>query len=100
MAIKQGTENGLPIAINGAKLQFHLNFFSGIGVLLYGLSFLLYVYLISKFDLGYIIPLTTALVYAVVFIASYFLFKEVFTVAKIIGITLILSGVILLSLGK
>lgn len=100
IAIKQGTGEGLPISFNGDRVQFHLNFFSIIGILLYGLSFVLYVYLISKFDLGYIIPLTTALVYVVIFIASYFIFKEVFTLMKVIGIALIVSGVIFLSLGK
>jgi len=100
IAIKQGTGSGLPITFSAEKLQFHLNFFNIIGIFLYGVSFLLYVYLISKFDLGYIIPLTTALVYVVIFVASYFIFKEAFTAMKIAGIVLIVSGVIFLSLGK
>lgn len=67
---------------------------------MYGISFLLYVYLISKHDLGYIIPVTAAFVYVIVFTASYFIFDETFTAAKIAGIVMILSGLIFLNLGK
>ena len=57
-------------------------------------------YLISKFDLGYIIPLTTALVYVLIFFASFVIFKEAFTALKIVGIVLIVIGVLLLNLKK
>jgi multidrug transporter EmrE-like cation transporter len=64
------------------------------------MSFLLYIYLISKNDLGFIIPLTTALVYVVVFIGSFFVFHEAFTMMKIMGIALIITGVIFLNLQR
>lgn len=98
--IKLGTGEGLPIKIDGGKLQLHFNFFALVGILLYGASFALYIYLISKNDLGYIIPLTTALVYIVIFFASYILFHEVFTVMKVFGISLIVIGLIILNLKK
>jgi multidrug transporter EmrE-like cation transporter len=71
-----------------------------VGIALYGTSFLLYTFLISKYDLGYIIPLTTAFVYVLIFFASFFIFKELFTVFKITGIFLILMGIVLLNLKK
>ena len=95
--VKLGTGDGLPIRFVEGKLSFNFNFYVIAGVLLYGTSFLLYVYLISKNDLGYIIPLTTALVYVLIFIASYFIFHEVFTGLKIVGVFLILVGIILLN---
>jgi drug/metabolite transporter (DMT)-like permease len=82
------------------KLHFNLNFYAVAGIFLYACSFLLYIYLISKNDLGYIIPLTTALVYIVIFVASYFVFHEVFTATKIVGIMLIVGGLIFLNLPK
>lgn len=100
IVLKLGTETGVPISIASGKLHINLNWQSITGILLYGLSFLLYVYLISKNDLGYIIPLTTAFVYIVIFVASAIIFKEVFTVTKIIGITLIILGLIFLNLKK
>jgi drug/metabolite transporter (DMT)-like permease len=98
--VKLGTNGGMPVTYTGGRLHVHVNFYVISGVFLYGVSFLLYMYLISKNDLGYIIPLTTALVYTIIFVASYFVFHEVFTVAKIMGIGLILAGLIFLNLPK
>lgn len=89
---------GAPLEYVGGKIHLNLNAYSISGVLLYGMSFLVYVYLLSKHDLGYIIPLTTAMVYAVIFTASYFIFHEVFTTAKILGIALIVAGLVFLNL--
>lgn len=98
--IKLGTGEGLPVKLDSGKLQFQFNFFVFAGIILYGASFILYLYLISKNDLGYIIPLTTALVYIVIFFASYAIFHEVFTIMKIMGISLIVIGLIILNLKK
>ncbi|MEI7539408.1 MAG: multidrug transporter [Candidatus Saccharibacteria bacterium] len=98
--IKLGTTSGLPISIIANHIKFNINPSIIAGIILYGVSFLLYIYLISKFDLGYIIPLTTALVYALIFIASFVVFKEAFTALKIAAISLIIFGVILLNLNK
>lgn len=98
--LKIGASSGLPVSFIGNKLQFNLNPYTIAGIILYGLSFFLYIYLISKFSLGYIIPLTTALVYILIFIASFVIFKESFTPAKIAAISLIISGLILLNVSK
>ena len=100
VALKWGTKAGAPIHSVDNKLQFNLNYSVVGGILLYGLSFLLYIYLISKYDLGYIVPLTTALVYIIIFTASYFIFHEVFTAIKIAGIVLIVGGLVLLNLSR
>ena len=73
--LKLGTDHGAPLSIVESKLHVNINFFTIAGVLLYGVSFLTYIYLISKYDLGYIIPLTTAFVYVIIFTASYLVFK-------------------------
>lgn len=96
--IKLGSEDGLPIRFVQGKLDFHFNILAFSGIALYAISFILYLYLISKNDLGYIIPLVTALVYIVIFVASYFIFHEVFTTMKIVGIVLIVTGLIFLNL--
>lgn len=98
--IKLGTTNGFPVSVVENAVKFNLNPQFILGILLYGISFFLYIYLISKFQLGFIIPLTTALVYTLVFFASYFVFHEVFTVVKVAAIALIITGVIILSLNK
>lgn len=98
--IKLGSKAGSPIAFVNGKISLHLGLLTIIGVILYGVSFIIYVYLISKNDLGYIIPVATALVYIFIFTASFILFKETFTALKIVGICLIIGGLVLLNLVK
>ena len=98
--LKLGAKTGSPIAILSNKLHFSVTPYTILGIGLYGVSFLIYVHLISKYDLGYIIPLTAAFVYILIFVASYFIFKEVFTPLKILGIFLIISGLVFLNLKK
>lgn len=100
IALKLSTAAGLPIGFAHGSIYFNLNIYTVAGVLLYGTSFLLYLYLISKFSLGYIIPITTALVYVLVFIASFLIFKEPFTLLKVSAIILIMGGLFLLNMNK
>lgn len=98
--LKLGSKTGAPISYIDHKLAFNLGFYTISGIFLYGVSFLIYTYLISKYDLGYIIPIATALVYIVIFVASFIIFKEAFTMLKILGIGFILIGLVLLNLSK
>jgi multidrug transporter EmrE-like cation transporter len=98
--LKLGSKAGAPIQYLDGKLAFNINAHTVTGIALYGTSFLLYMYLLSKYELGYIIPLTTALVYIIIFTASFFIFKETFTAMKIVGIALILAGLAFLNFGK
>lgn len=100
IVLKFGSKDGAFAQLTNGKLDLNINPFTVTGIVLYGISFLLYMYLISKFDLGYIIPLTTALVYILIFFASFVVFKEAFTAMKIAGIALIVIGVALLNLKK
>lgn len=95
--LKLGTNNTGLFSLVDGKMIFNLNLLTVIGVLLYGISFIIYITLISRFSLGYIVPLTTALVYVLVFLASFLVFKESFTLLKIIAIVFIIGGVILLN---
>lgn len=100
VVLKLGTKSGLPIGYVDGRVQLNLNLYSLAGIALYGLSFITYVYLISKNDLGYIIPLAAAFVYILIFLASAVVFKEVFTLTKIVGIALIVLGLVFLNLKK
>jgi uncharacterized membrane protein len=100
VALKLGSKVGAPVQFTSSKIEFNINPYIILGIILYGTSFLTYMYLISKYDLGYIIPLTTAFVYIIIFLASFLIFKEAFTVVKIIGIVLIVLGLVFLNLKK
>lgn len=98
IVLKLGAKDGAPAQFIDGRLHFNITLLTVSGVVFYGISFLLYVYLISKFDLGYIIPLVTALVYVLIFVASFFIFHEVFTIAKVFAIALILVGLAILNM--
>jgi drug/metabolite transporter (DMT)-like permease len=97
VVLKLGSKDGAPAQFTDGKLHFNLTFYTITGIVLYGISFLLYIYLISKYDLGYIIPLTTALVYILIFTASFAIFNEAFTAFKLAGIALIVVGLLFLN---
>lgn len=96
--LKLGSQNGALVNFVDGRLTFNLGVFGIAGVLLYGTSFALYTFLIAKYDLGFIIPLATALVYILIFVASFIVFKESFTFVKILAIILIMSGIVLLNM--
>ena len=96
--IKIGSEAGAIIELVSGRIALHLSLINVLGIALYGISFILYTFLIAKNDLGYIIPLTTGLVYIVIFAASFAIFKEPFSAVKIAAIIMILGGVMLLNL--
>lgn len=96
--LKLGSQTEPLISIIGSKLHFNFTLFGISGIILYGISFIVYTALIAKYDLGYIIPLATGLVYVLIFVASFIIFKESFTMIKILGIVAILFGIVLLNI--
>lgn len=63
------------------------------GMALYGLSFILWVKVLSKVELSYAYPLVSV-GYIVIMAFSYFVFKESISLFRIIGTLLIVLGVI------
>lgn len=97
ITLKLSASTGAPVSIVEGTLLLNINPYTLFGIFLYGLSFLLYLYLLSKFNLGYLVPITTGLIYVLVFIASFVVFYEVFTLIKIAGIGCVFAGLILLN---
>jgi drug/metabolite transporter (DMT)-like permease len=95
--LKLGTGVGSPISLADGRLVLNISALALLGIIVYGVSFLLYIVLISKFNLSYIVPLTTGIVYVLIFVTSYFIFKESFTPLKIIAVIMIMGGVVLLN---
>jgi drug/metabolite transporter (DMT)-like permease len=60
------------------------------------LAFLLYKYIYSKFQISLLQNLFDGITMVIIFLGSYFLLGESYTIYKIIGIIFILIGVILL----
>ena len=71
-----------------------------IGFICYGISFLVYTVLLNKYNLSFISPLTVALVYILLMITAFIIFKEAITTMKIIGSICILIGIMLMIISK
>ncbi len=67
-----------------------------LGAVCYILSFLTWMFLLSKKELSLIYPLTVSIVYVAIMISSVLLFQEQFTLSKIIAVILIGLGIVLL----
>ncbi|MDR1702531.1 MAG: EamA family transporter [Sporomusaceae bacterium] len=68
----------------------------GLGLVLYGLSTILWIYMLRSVELSYAYPLLS-LGYVLVFTASYFLFNEPIGVMRLSGLVLILAGIVLVA---
>lgn len=97
---KLGTNEGVSVSFSSGNLSVLLNFKSIIGLLCYVCSFLLYMVLVSKFNLSYIFPITQGVTYVLIFLSSIAIFKEKITTQGIIGILLVIVGIILLNIKR
>ena len=97
---KLGTSQDFSIGFTSGKISLILNYKAILGLVCYVLSFLLYMGLVSKFDLSYIVPITQGVIYVLIFLSSVVIFKENVTVQAIIGTFLVILGIILLNIKK
>lgn len=97
VCFKLGSQRQFEIGVGQGNLLFNVSFLAILGLCLYVISFLMYMFLISKFDLSYIAPISTGIVYILTFIAAGVVFKENITINHYIGAILILTGVIFIN---
>ena len=98
LVMKYGSNKGMLLSLSKGFLNMQLSYYSIGGFLMYIASFLIYVYLISKYNLSYIIPVTSALSYIFIFISSVFFLKESLSLYQTIGFFVIMTGVILMNI--
>ncbi len=96
---KLGTTNtNINFNLFGVHLAFSLKMI--IGILCYGFSFLLWLYLVSKLNLTIAMPLSVALVNTLVIVESCIFLNEKITLIQGIGIFIIILGVSLIGWRK
>lgn len=81
-------------------IGLHITYISIIGYVCYIFSFLLYTIIISKFELGVIVPILSGLVNIGVLIIAFFVFNESFNNTKLVGVILVCLGIILINLKR
>lgn len=97
---KLGTQKDFLVSVATGVFTLKISLLSIIGLVCYLCSFFMYMFLISKFDLTYIVPVTTGIVQVATFVLAIIIFKESVTVSKVVATGLILIGVILLNIKK
>ena len=95
--IKWGGITKIGAALTIPFVNITVSLISLLGVLFYGLSFLLYIILLNRFDLSFISPVTVGIVYVLLMVTAFIIFGEQFTPIKIIGCALILIGVLMIA---
>lgn len=73
-----------------------INPYTVIGIILLGLSFVSYIFVLSRIQLSVAQPML-AMSYILVGVAAYFIFGEPFSTIKVVGIGVIIVGVFLVS---
>lgn len=96
---KLGSSKEFLISFQNGMFQIKLSFVSIIGLLCYLLSFLIYMLILPKFNLTYIMPLTSAISYISIYVLSILVLKESIQLYGIIGSAIILIGVIIINIG-
>lgn len=97
---KIGCQKEFLVSVSTGIFSLNISLISIMGLLSYVCSFLMYMFLISKFDMTYIVPVTTGITYILTFILAVLIFKEAITVNKVIGSVLILAGVLVINMKK
>ena len=90
--------SGVTFSIANGNLILSANLLSIAGLCCYLCSFLMYMIIVSKYDLTRIYPITSGLIYTLVFAGGILLLKEQITTLKIVGSCVILVGIILINL--
>ena len=96
---KMGANNSnLQIQLFGFSINYSIKMI--FGMMCYGVSFVLWMLIVSKSNLTIAMPLSVALVNTLVIIESCLLLKEKISVTQAIGILFIIVGVVIISLKK
>ena len=95
---KYGCNKSFKLEFYNGTLNFNLNIISIIGLFLYVISFILFFYMMSKYNLSYIVPILTGILYISIIMLSTIILKETITTIQLVGIGFILVGVITMNI--
>lgn len=93
---------GSSFSLNISKLDLKLQieWLSILGMVCYIFSFLLWMIIIPRYNLSFIVPISVGLVQILVLFAAVFILKEKVNLYNLLGVLTIIVGVILLNIKK
>lgn len=91
--MKVGSAN---VGVVEGQLNINITVLKFLGMFFYICSFLLWMTIIQKYNLSYIFPVATGLVYITVFIVGVVVLKEAVSIKQTIASILIIIGIVLM----
>lgn len=88
------------MSLNMLGLNISFSWKMILGIMCYGCSFLLWLYIINRMNLTLAMPLSVAFVNALVIIESCLILKEKMTITQGIGILIVIIGVMIMTWGN
>ncbi len=93
---KYGVNKKFSFSYMSGSINISINWISIIGAMCYVASFLLFLLLLSKYDLSRINPILVGLTYILALVAAVMVLKESITAVQMFGIVFILAGILLI----
>lgn len=94
---KYGANKGFDFSIMKGSLNIKLSLISIIGLVCYLFSFLIYMLILPRFNISFIMPVTSAVTYIATFILSILVLEETVSTNGIIGAVVILIGIMIMN---
>ena len=98
LSLRKGMMNIDISGISFSKLmEIASSIYVWVGLFFYVISFTLYLYILSKFEVSYIYPIIMSSVFVVLLILSSIFLNETITLKKMLGIIIISAGIFVIS---
>jgi len=94
---KYGANKEFSILFANGNLSIKMNVISIIGLILYVVSFLLYIIILPKYDITYILPIVSTVTGILIFVSSIIFLGEPSSTIKWIGYIIMTIGVIIVN---
>ncbi|BAL62351.1 hypothetical protein QQG09_02830 [Melissococcus plutonius] len=94
---KLGSGN-LSLHLQHSYFSMNISLLAVAGLLCYLVSFVLWMLIISRSEISYIVPLGVACTNITILLASYFILQEVITTHVLIGAIIIIIGIVIMNL--
>lgn len=98
--VKMGSNQNISGNFMLPVIEMYISKMTLTGLIFYGMSFCLYMGVISKFDLGIIIPILGGIVNIAILGVSYFVLKEHLSLNMVIGAMIITIGIVIMNIKR
>jgi drug/metabolite transporter (DMT)-like permease len=84
---------------NGAA-QFNISYLTLVGMLCYITSFVIFLIIVAKYNLTYVVPILSGCLYILIFLGAVFILKEKVSLLAVAGSAITLAGMLMITIAK